>query len=114
MITDSEIFDMPRQNMTTKQYHILFDEIAMGTGFMTGVYYAIGIDPNDILFKTLMQLTITTNPNADLTPFILLAIVPTILTIFSLIAAYALGKWLGLLSVFIALFSGLPIIPIQC
>ena len=101
---------MANQNMQPRKFEILFNEIVMGTGFFTGLYYAIGVDPIGILFSTTMQAATIINPNADLTPFKLLSIIPIILTIASLVAAYALGRLQGLLSVFIALLSGLTFV----
>jgi hypothetical protein len=93
--------------MENKEY---FKEFIVGVGFVTGLLYAIRIDPIGIMFNASMQTATMINPNADLTSFKLLAIVPTLVTIGSLIIAYIMGGVIGLFGVFLGFVSGLMLI----
>lgn len=87
-----------------------YREFIVGVGFANGLLYAIGIDPIGIMLNVSMQTVTTLNPNADLTTFKLLAIVPILVTIGSLIISYILGGIIGLIGVGLGFLSGLTII----
>lgn len=87
-----------------------YREFIVGVGFAEGLFYAIGIDPIGMMLSVSMQAVTTLNPNADLTTFKLLAIVPTLVTIGSLILAYVLGGVIGIVGVALGFLSGSSII----
>jgi hypothetical protein len=98
------------KNYKQKAFNLLFDEIAVGTGFLTGLYTAIGFDPVGTLLNTCMQMTMTINSSpVFITAFEEIAVIPVILTIGAVLIAYIIGGLLGVMSIFIAYLSGLII-----
>jgi hypothetical protein len=90
--------------------YILFNEIAIGVGFAGGLEKAIGIDPYGMFINTCMNATLMFNPNADLTVFNLLSLLPTILFIGALLTSYVIGKELGVLCFILATVGDLIIV----
>ena len=86
----------------SKSYNKHVRKWVIGSGFLSGVWIAIGIDPEQQLLSTMMMMMDNLNPAIKW--FILL--LPTILTFFTAIIIYARGGFIGLLAVFIAFLGG--------
>ena len=80
-------------------------QFVLGLGFLSGLWTAIGINPQEIILNILG--TVTESVYSDPSIRFLFIIVPTILLIVSIIGAYKKGKVLGLTSVIVAYFAGL-------
>jgi hypothetical protein len=83
-------------------------QFVIGLGFISGLWTAIGINPQEIILNILGN--VTDSVYSDPAIRFLFLIVPTILLILSIIGAYKKGKVLGLISVIVAYFSGLFIL----
>ncbi|MEN6443961.1 MAG: hypothetical protein WC391_08050 [Methanoregula sp.] len=83
-------------------------KVVIGFGFLSGLWTAIGIDPEDILLSALENTADAVYPSPTLRYLFLL--LPTLLLIVSIFSAYKEGKLLGLVSVVVAYISGLFII----
>lgn len=91
-----------------KKFHRFFWQSVIGLGFLSGLWTAVGIDPEDILISALG--TVITSVIPDPTVRALFLILPVILLIVSIIGAYRTGKVLGLISVIMAYIAGLVIL----
>jgi hypothetical protein len=80
-------------------------QFVIGLGFLSGLWTAIGINPQEIILNILG--TVTESVCSDPAIHFLFIIVPTILLIVSIVGAYKKGKVLGLISVIVAYFAGL-------
>jgi hypothetical protein len=80
-------------------------QFVIGLGFLSGLWTAIGINPQEIILNILG--TVTESVYSDPAIHFLFIIVPTILLIVSIVGAYKKGKVLGLISVIVAYFAGL-------
>jgi hypothetical protein len=91
-----------------KKSHTYIWQFVIGLGFLSGLWTAIGINPQQIILNILGNVTesVYSDPNLRL----LLLILPTILLILSIIGAYKRGKVLGLISVIVAYIAGLVIL----
>ena len=83
-------------------------QFVIGLGFISGLWTAIGINPQEIILTILGN--VTDSVYSDPAIRFLFLIVPTILLILSIIGAYKKGKVLGLISVIVAYFAGLFIL----
>jgi hypothetical protein len=83
-------------------------QFVIGLGFISGLWTAIGINPQEIILNILGK--VTDSVYSDPAIRFLFLIVPTILLILSIIGAYKKGKVLGLISVIVAYFAGLSIL----
>jgi hypothetical protein len=75
-------------------------QFVIGLGFLSGLWTAIGIDPQAIILNILGNAA--DSVYSDPTVRFLLLLLPTILLILSIIGAYKKGKVLGLISVIVA------------
>lgn len=91
-----------------KKFHRFFWQSVIGLGFLSGLWTAVGIDPEDILISALG--TVITSVIPDPTVRALFLILPVILLIVSIIGAYRTGKVPGLISVIMAYIAGLVIL----
>ena len=83
-------------------------QFTIGLGFLSGLWTAIGIDPEEVILNLIGTTTGEIFPDPMLRQvFILL---PTILLIIPVWGAYKRGKVLGLASVLIAYVAGLSIL----
>ncbi len=80
-------------------------QFVIGLGFLSGLWTAIGINPQEIILNVLG--TVTESVYSDPAIRFLFILLPIILLILSIIGAYKKGKILGLISVIVAYFSGL-------
>ena len=83
-------------------------QFVIGLGFLSGLWTAIGIDPQEMILNILGNAA--DSVYSDPTVRILLLIIPTILFIISIIGAYTKGKVLGLISVIVAYIAGVFIL----
>ncbi|HJX56908.1 MAG TPA: hypothetical protein VJ350_08765 [Methanoregula sp.] len=83
-------------------------QFVIGLGFISGVWTAIGIDPEAVILNVVGDIigTVYSDPGFRS----LLIILPTVLLVISVIGAYRRGRGLGLISVIVAYISGLAIL----
>ena len=91
-----------------KKSHTYIWQFVIGLGFLSGLWTAIGIDPQEIVFNILGNAA--NSLYSDPAIRFLLLLLPTILFILSIIGAYKKGKVLGLISVIVAYIAGLFIL----
>jgi predicted branched-subunit amino acid permease len=91
-----------------KKFHRFIWQFVIGLGFLSGLWTAVGIDPEGILISTLGSAVGTLSPDPALRA--LFMILPTLLLIGSVIGAYRNGKVPGLVSVLVAYGAGLVIL----
>jgi hypothetical protein len=83
-------------------------QFVIGLGFLSGLWTAIGIDPQEMILNILGNAA--DSVYSDPTVRFLFLIIPTILFIISIIGAYTKGKVLGLISVIVAYVAGVFIL----
>ena len=83
-------------------------QFVIGLGFISGVWTAIGIDPEAVILNIVGDIigTVYSDPGFRS----LLIILPSVLFVISVIGAYRRGRVLGLVSVIVAYISGLAIL----
>jgi hypothetical protein len=83
-------------------------QFVIGLGFLSGIWTAIGLDPEDLLISVVGSAIDSVFPS----PLVryLFILLPTILLALSVIGAYRKGKVLGLVSVLVAYGAGLVIL----
>lgn len=91
-----------------KRSRTFIRQFTIGLGFLSGVWTAIGIDPEEVLLNLLGTVTGEVLP--DPTVKYLFLVIPSILLLFSARGAYKKGKILGLASVFAAYIAGLSVL----
>jgi ABC-type multidrug transport system permease subunit len=80
----------------------------IGLGFLSGVFTAIGIDPQDEVIRFIGGAVGTVYPGPQVS--YVFFILPIVLLVISVVAAYMKGKVIGLISVLVAYFSGVLIL----
>ena len=80
----------------------------IGLGFLSGIFTAIGIDPQQVVISVIGKAVKSLYPDPEISA--LLIILPTILLLLSLVAAYLKGRILGLVSVLVAYCAGILIL----
>jgi hypothetical protein len=80
----------------------------IGLGFLSGLWTAIGIDPQAVIVGVLGNLVDTVYSDPAIRSLFL--ILPTILLFLSILGAYTRGRLLGLISVILAYLAGLFIL----
>lgn len=83
-------------------------QFVIGLGFISGVWTAIGIDPEAVILNVVGDIIGTVYSDPWFRS--LLIILPTVLLVVSVIGAYRRGRVLGLVSVIVAYISGLAIL----
>ena len=83
-------------------------QFTIGLGFISGLWTAIGIDPEEVVLNLLGTVTGEIFPDPTLRQ--LFIILPTLLLLVSVFGAYKKGKALGLASVLIAYVAGLSVL----
>lgn len=83
-------------------------QFTIGLGFLSGLWTAIGIDPEQVILNLLGTVSGEILQNAAIRQAFI--ILPTILLVLSVWGAYRKGKVLGLASVLIAYLAGLSIL----
>jgi hypothetical protein len=101
---------MPASSTTimAKRSRTYIWQFTIGLGFISGLWTAIGIDPEEVLLNLLGTVTGQIFPDPTLRQ--LFIILPTILLLISVFGAYKKGKTLGLASVLIAYVAGLSVL----
>jgi hypothetical protein len=83
-------------------------QFVIGLGFLSGLWTAIGIDPQAVIVGVLGNLVDTVYSDPAIR--FLFLILPTILLFLSILGAYTRGRLLGLISVILAYLAGLFIL----
>jgi hypothetical protein len=83
-------------------------QFTIGLGFLSGLWTAIGIDPQEVILNLLGTVTGEIYPDPTLRQLFIL--LPFILLVLSVWGAYKKGRVLGLASVLIAYVAGLSIL----
>ena len=83
-------------------------QFVIGLGFLSGIWTAIGIDPEAVILNVLGDMigTVYSDPGVRS----LLLLLPTVLLFISITGAYRRGRISGLISVIVAYISGLCIL----
>ena len=87
---------------------IFIRQFVIGLGFLSGIFTAIGIDPQQEVITIVGGAVASVYPHPEISALFL--VLPTLLLIISLIAAYRKGKVLGLTSVLVAYCAGIVIL----
>ncbi|MDD1696853.1 MAG: hypothetical protein LUQ36_00665 [Methanoregula sp.] len=80
-------------------------QFVIGLGFLSGLWTAIGIDPQAVILDVLGNVVDTVYSDPAIRSLFL--ILPMILLLISVLGAYTRGKFLGLISVIVAYLAGL-------
>jgi len=80
-------------------------QFVIGLGFLSGLWTAVGLDPEDVLISFVGTAVNSVYPSTLVRSLFL--ILPTILLVISIIGAYRKGRVPGLLSVLVAYGAGL-------
>jgi energy-converting hydrogenase Eha subunit E len=91
-----------------KKSRVYVWQFVIGLGFLSGLWTAIGIDPQAVIVGILG--TVVDKVYSDPAIRSLFLILPAILLIFSVFGAYTRGRLLGLISVIVAYLAGLSIL----
>ena len=83
-------------------------QFTIGLGFLSGLWTAIGIDPEQVILNLLGTVSGEILQNATLQQAFI--VLPTILFVISVWGAYRKGKVLGLASVLVAYLAGLSVL----
>ena len=83
-------------------------QFVIGLGFLSGLWTAIGIDPQAVIVGILGTVVDTVYSDPEIRSLFL--ILPAILLLFSVYGAYSRGRLLGLISVIVAYIAGLSIL----
>ena len=83
-------------------------QFVIGLGFLSGLWTAIGIDPEAVILNALGKAADMVNPDQNIRS--LFIILPTILLLLSIFGAYRKGHVLGLVAVIVAYLAGLSIL----
>jgi hypothetical protein len=83
-------------------------QFVIGLGFLSGLWTAIGIDPQAVIFGVLGNIVDTVYSDPAIRSLFL--ILPIILLLLSVIGVYTRGRLLGLISVILAYLAGLFIL----
>ena len=83
-------------------------QFVIGFGFFSGLWTAIGIDPEDVLINVLNRTVETMYPDQNVRTLFL--ILPTLLLLISIIGAYKNGRVPGLAAVIVAYGAGLCVL----
>jgi len=91
-----------------KKSSLFIREFVIGLGFLSGIFTAIGIDPEQVIIGIIGKAAVSLYPGPEISA--LFIILPTILLLISLIAAFLKGRILGLVSVLVAYCAGIFIL----
>ena len=91
-----------------KKVHRFVVQFVIGFGFLSGLWTAIGLNPENILITALGSAVTTQYSDPAVRTFFLL--LPTIILVISVIGAYMNGRIPGLVAVLLAYVAGLAIL----
>jgi len=83
-------------------------QFVIGLGFLSGLWTATGIDPEEVILNVLGKAVDIFYPDPNVRTLFL--ILPTVLLLVSIIGAYKKGRVLGLTAVIVAYVAGLSIL----
>jgi len=83
-------------------------QFVIGFGFLSGIWTAFGIDPEEVILNALGRVAGTIFQDPTLRQLFIL--LPTLLFLISIYSAYKKGRILGLVAVVIAYLAGLSIL----
>jgi predicted branched-subunit amino acid permease len=83
-------------------------QVVIGFGFLSGVWTALGIDPEEVILTTLGTAITAAYPDPTIRTLFL--ILPTALLIISVYGAFRKGKALGIIAVILAYAAGLSLL----
>jgi hypothetical protein len=83
-------------------------QVVIGFGFLSGVWTAIGIDPEEVLLNLLGTAIAAAYPDPTIRSLFL--VLPTLLLLLSAYQAYRKGKIPGIIAVILAYTAGLSIL----
>lgn len=92
----------------SRKSSLFIRQFVIGLGFLSGVFTAIGIDPQDEIINALGSSVHAVYPDPRVG--FLLILLPTALLLFSVIAAYLRGGVMGLVAVLVAYFAGVSVL----
>ena len=84
-------------------YKYFYEKFVLG-GFVSGVWLAVGVDPEAIISDSILNLIKTYNPNLKFG--LIFYVIPLIVTAFSLLYAYFMGGKFGMIDIACAFFGG--------
>jgi hypothetical protein len=87
---------------------VFFREFIVGLGFISGFWIALGVNPEAIIFESLRTVMETLNPDSGFS--FMFTLFPLLLTIGSVVGAYAMGGKIGMIAIGIAFVGGLLLI----
>jgi len=90
--------------MSKKLNEIFVQEFVLGLGFFGGFWVHVGINPESEVLKALSTIVKTLVPNSNFS--LLFWMIPVVDMMFSILFAYVLGGWLGLIAIFLAFLGG--------
>ncbi len=91
-----------------KKSHVYIWQSVIGLGFLSGLWTAIGIDPEAVILNALGKAVDMIYPDQNVRALFIL--LPTILLILSVYGAYRKGRVIGLSAVIVAYLAGLSIL----
>lgn len=91
-----------------KKSSVFIRQFVIGLGFLSGIFTAIGIDPQQVMISAIGNAVGSLYPGPEIS--YLFIILPTILLVISLATAYLKGRILGLVSVLVAYCAGILIL----
>ena len=80
-------------------------EFIIGLGFISGLWIAIGLNPETLLVQKLEEIIFILNPNFEFG--FMFTLIPFIATITSISLAYLLGGNVGLIAIFCSFIGGI-------
>jgi hypothetical protein len=83
-------------------------QFVIGLGFLSGLWTATGIDPQEVIFNVLNTAVEIIYPDPNIRTLFL--ILPTLLLLLSIFSAYQKGRVPGLVAVIVAYAGGLSIL----
>lgn len=91
-----------------KKAEYFVNESLIGLGFLSGLWIAVGIDPQAEIFRAFATIIKTLNPNSGFG--LLFYIISIIILICSILGTYFMGGKLGLIAVVSGFLGGLLIL----
>jgi hypothetical protein len=91
-----------------KKAEYFVNEFVVGLGFLSGLWSAVGVDPETEIFKAFSTIITALNPNSGFD--ILFFVLPIVILIVSILGAYSMGGRLGLVAVGCGFIGGLLIL----
>lgn len=78
----------------------------IGLGFMSGFWIAVGVNPEAVMTNAFAEAAKSILAGSE----ILIRLVPALTTVTSVLLAFAIGGWLGLVAVGVAFIGGIVFI----